>query len=249
MGQNKPLPETPRPQPPQPPVTYTSSRFRWYGRHGLAGVPPHDPCPAITVSGMVCQRLLQPYTPRPHPLKNQLHSMGRVMLATLPPQPSGATAHTKQQRRSPPTGRRSSMPEAAPHTLAAVMRRERCPGNGQNLTLLASPLLRISFLVNFWTFLSLWPFKNTSKKIAVIIYFSEVSILATSSDGATLKKQAGLHHERCPALRTPSVFFVATSPCHERVICTPATFLCMWKLFCAPSQESSPDSHHPSPAV
>ena len=40
------------------------------------------------------------------------------------------------------------------------------------------------------------------------------------------KNEAGLRHERCPALRTVSIFLIATSLCHEPVICTPAAFLC-----------------------
>ena len=149
-------------------------------------------------------------------------------MATPPPQPSWAAAHAQRRRGGPPP---------------AVVRKEPCPGSDQNVTLLASLLLRPSLLVNFHPFLSLWLFTNTSEKNQtrtqvsvmhvfhinkiVIISFSEVSIPATLSlsSAQTAHMEAGLPHQGRPALRTPSIFLVATSPCHERVICTPAAFL------------------------
>ena len=108
-------------------------------------------------------------------------------MAKPPPQSSWAAAHA--QRRlggSPP----------------AVARKEPCPGSNQNVTPLASLLLRPSLSVHLGLFLSLWPFTNTSEKNQtrtwvrgpvvmhvfhinkiVIISFSEVSIPASLSPG------------------------------------------------------------------
>ena len=108
-------------------------------------------------------------------------------MATPPPQPSWGVAHSQRRLEGP---------------LPAVVHKEPCPGSDQNVTPLASLLLRPSLLVHFRPFLFLWPFMNTSEKNQtrtrvrvpmvmlvfyinkiVIISFSEVSILASLSPG------------------------------------------------------------------
>ena len=73
-GRNKPPPETPESQATATIATsYIHVLSLQRHRHGLAGraPPPRDPCPAITVCCLDCQRLVRPYTSVPHSLKNQ----------------------------------------------------------------------------------------------------------------------------------------------------------------------------------
>ena len=123
-------------------------------------------------------------------------------MAVPPPQPSWAAAHAQRRRQGgQPTGRRASR--------SRIPLRKIRQGSGWQV-----PVVMHVFHIN---------------KI-VIISFSEVSIPATLSWSLaqTAQMQASLRHKRRPALcsgSTPSILLLDTSPCHERVFCTPAAFL------------------------
>ena len=114
------------------------------------GVPPHNPCPAITVGGPVIRCLLRPYTSGGHSLKNQIH-------CSWPNCPHSLTVprrtHSSSEGAHPQAGEQAC--QILNHSPPpAVVRNERCPGSDQNVMLLVFSLLRPSLLVNFHPFLS-----------------------------------------------------------------------------------------------
>ena len=112
---------------------------------------------SYTICGPGCGRLVRPYTSGSRSLKNQLHS-------TWPPFPNNLAGrprtHCGGEGAHPLVVERACQRGPKPR----VVHKECCSGSDQNITPLASLLLRPSLLVNFCPFLSIWPFTKTSEK-------------------------------------------------------------------------------------